>query len=396
MISAVIVAAGSGARAGFAGNKVLEELNGLPVLAYSLSAFANLDETVVVCRKEDEAKIQKLLSPYPNAKTCMGGATRAESVYNGLQAAKGEIVLVHDAARPFITQKIISDCIESVKKYGSGICALPATDTTVVAERGKIASVPPRPSVYTVQTPQGFYREELLACYRKAFEADNTEFTDDSGIYLAYANKKPALFTGERTNRKLTYREDFAPAERVGFGVDTHAFYGADEGAPDSGHSERSEESHGQSEGMPLVNFITLAGVRIPSTKILKAHSDGDVLVHALMDALLSAAGLRDIGYYFPDTDPKYKGAFSMELLAEVLRLVREQGFAPKNVSISVLAETPRLSPYIEAMKKSLSEALGLHEDAIGIAAGTNEKLGYVGEKKGITVYSTILLKEIK
>lgn len=377
MISAVIVAAGSGARAGFAGNKVLEELNGLPVLAYSLSAFANLDETVVVCRKEDEAKIQKLLSPYPNAKTCMGGATRAESVYNGLQAAKGEIVLVHDAARPFITQKIISDCIESVKKYGSGICALPATDTTVVAEHGKIASVPPRPSVYTVQTPQGFYREELLACYRKAFEADNTEFTDDSGIYLAYANKKPALFTGERTNRKLTYREDFAPAECVGFGVDTHAFYSENEGAP-------------------FVNFITLAGVRIPSTKILKAHSDGDVLVHALMDALLSAAGLRDIGYYFPDTDPKYKGAFSMELLEEVLRLVREQGFTPKNVSISILAETPRLAPYIEAMKKSLSEALGLPEDAIGIAAGTNEKLGYVGEKKGITCYATVLLKEIK
>lgn len=377
MISAVIVAAGSGARAGFAGNKVLEELNGLPVLAYSLSAFANLDETVVVCRKEDEAKIQKLLSPYPNAKTCMGGATRAESVYNGLQAAKGKIVLVHDAARPFITQKIISDCIESVKKYGSGICALPATDTTVVAEHGKIASVPPRPSVYTVQTPQGFYREELLACYRKAFEADNTEFTDDSGIYLAYANKKPALFTGERTNRKLTYREDFAPAERVGFGVDTHAFYSENEGAP-------------------FVNFITLAGVRIPSTKILKAHSDGDVLVHALMDALLSAAGLRDIGYYFPDTDPKYEGAFSMELLEEVLRLVREQGFTPKNVSISILAETPRLAPYIEAMKKSLSEALGLPEDAIGIAAGTNEKLGYVGEKKGITCYATVLLKEIK
>ncbi len=119
-------------------------------------------------------------------------------------------------------------------------------------------------------------------------------------------------------------------------------------------------------------------------------------MVHALMDALLSAAGLRDIGYYFPDTDPAYKGAFSMNLLKEVLRLVREQGLAPKNISISILAETPRLSPHIERMKESLSETLGLNENAIGIAAGTNEKLGYVGELKGITCYATALLKKIR
>lgn len=376
MITAIIVAAGKGERAGFQNNKVLEELNGLPVLSYSLSAFSDADEIVVVCRKEDEPQVKKLLSPFPQAKTCLGGATRTESVYNGLKAAAGEIVLVHDAARPFVTKKIICDCIESVKNYGSGVCALPATDTTVISEDGKIADVPLRKSVYTVQTPQGFYRDELLVCYQKAFE-DNAKFTDDSGIYLAYAKKKPALFEGARENRKLTYREDFAPCARVGFGVDTHAFYGADEGAP-------------------FVNFITLAGVRIPSDKILKAHSDGDVLVHALMDALLSAAGLRDIGYYFPDNDPKYKGAFSMELLEEVLRLVKEQGLAPRNTSISILAETPRLSPYIVRMKESLSEALGLPENAIGIAAGTNEKLGYVGEKKGITCYASVLLEEIK
>lgn len=375
MITAIICAAGRGERAGFGQNKILEELNGLPVLSYSLSAFSPLaDETIVVCRKEDEEGIRKLLSPFPNAKTVLGGSTRSESVYNGLKSASGEIVLVHDAARPFVTEKIIRDCIESVKKYGSGVCALPATDTTVIAKDGKIESVPARQNVYTVQTPQGFYREELLACYEKAYDDGWEGFTDDGGIYLAYANKKPALFTGERGNKKLTYREDFAPCERVGFGVDTHAFYGENEGAP-------------------FVNFITLGGVKIPSEKILKAHSDGDVLVHALMDALLSAAGLRDIGYYFPDTDPKYRGAFSMELLKEVLRLIKERGLAPKNVSASVLAETPRLSPHIERIKQSLSEALGLPENAIGIAAGTNEKLGYVGEKKGITCYATVLLK---
>ncbi len=375
MITAIICAAGKGERAGFERNKVLEELNWLPVLSYSLSAFSPLtDEMIVVCRKEDEGEIQKLLSPYPNAKTVLGGATRSESVYNGLKEATAEIVLVHDAARPYVTKKIIDDCIESVKKFGSGVCALPATDTTVLCEDGKIKSVPERKTVYTVQTPQGFYKEKLITAYEQAFR-EGTEFTDDSGVYAHYV-ESPYFFTGERTNKKLTYPEDFAPAERVGFGVDTHAFYA-------------------EGEGRPFINFITLGGVKIPSEKILKAHSDGDVLVHALMDALLSAAGLRDIGYYFPDTDPKYKGAFSMDLLDEVLRLVKEQGLAPKNVSISVLAETPRLSPHIEDMKKSLSETLGLSESAIGIAAGTNEKLGYVGEKKGITVYATVLLEKI-
>lgn len=370
MISAIIVAAGSGARAGFSENKILRELNGLPVLSYSLSAFSEADELIVVCRKKDEERILKLLSPFPNAKIRYGGETRAESVYNGLKAAKGEIVLIHDAARPFVTKKIIQDCIESVKKYGSGVCALPSTDTTVVAENGLIKSVPARDSIYTVQTPQGFYKEELLTAYERAI-ADGARFTDESGIYGAYV-KPPRLFIGERENKKLTYPEDFAPAERVGFGVDTHAFYADGEGAP-------------------FVNFITLAGVRIPSDKILKAHSDGDVLIHALMDALFSAAGLRDIGYYFPDTDPKYKDADSMNLLSETMNRVKDAGFLPKNASVSVLAETPRLSPYIDRMKSNLAKALGLPPEAVGIAAGTNERLGYVGEKKGITVYASVL-----
>ncbi len=375
MTTAVICAAGKGERAGLSDNKVLAELNGLPVLSYSLSAFSGSDEMIVVCRREDEKLILPLLRPYPNARTVHGGATRTESVYNGLKEAKGEIVLVHDAARPFITKKIIDGCIESVTRYGSGVCAVSATDTTVLVADGKISGVPKRQNVYSVQTPQGFYRDKLLECYEQAFR-DGGEFTDDSGIYARYA-ESPKICEGDRRNQKLTYPEDFQLTERVGFGTDTHAFYG-------------------EGEGAPFISFITLGGIRIPSEKILKAHSDGDVLVHALMDALLSAAGLRDIGYYFPDTDPAYKGAFSMNLLKEVLRLVREQGLAPKNVSISILAETPRLSPHIERMKESLSETLGLNENAIGIAAGTNEKLGYVGELKGITCYATALLKKIR
>ena len=181
MITAILCAAGSGSRAGFSGNKVLRELNGLPVLLYSVSAFsATADEILIACREEDRARIDALLSPFPHARTVIGGGTRTQSVYSALQAAQGDIVLVHDAARPFVTHKIIEDCIESVRAFGSGVCALPATDTTVLAEDGRIVSVPARKDVFTVQTPQGFLRDELLRAYTAAFsEEREDDFTDE-------------------------------------------------------------------------------------------------------------------------------------------------------------------------------------------------------------------------
>lgn len=378
MISVILCAAGSGTRARLPDNKILHELNGMPVLCYSLSAFAPFaDEILIACRKEDEKQIRALLSPFPCARTVIGGETRTESVHYALREAKGEIVLIHDAARPFVTRKIIEDCIESVKAYGSGICALPATDTTVLIEEDRICSAPARKSVYTLQTPQGFYTEKLLFAYKRAFDENQEhDFTDDSGVYGAYA-EPPHIFIGDRANRKLTYPEDFAPASRVGFGVDTHAF-----SAPR--HSDPTKEA---SES----TFIILGGVKIPAKSGLIAHSDGDVLVHALMDALLSAAGLRDIGYYFPENDPKYKNADSMKLLAEVMKRLRECAFGVQNASISILAEAPRLSPFIEEMRKNLTAVLSC--ESVAIAAGTNEKLGYVGEGKGITVYATVLLQ---
>ncbi len=373
MMTVIICAAGKGERTGFNENKILRELNGLPVLSYSLSAFAPfVDEILVTVTEKDEERINALLSPFPNARIVRGGNTRSESVYHALKEARSDIVLVHDAARPFVTEQIIRDCIDSVKNYGSGVCALPATDTVVFTRANQILSVPDRGTIYTVQTPQGFETKKLLAAYEQAIQAQNT-FTDESGVYAAFI-EPPRLFVGDVKNKKLTFAEDFSITERVGFGVDTHAFY-----------SEK--------EGAPLIGFITLGGARIPSERALKAHSDGDVLVHALMDALLSAAGLRDIGYYFPDTDARYAGADSMELLAETMRLVKEQQLKPRNVSISILAEKPRLSPYIEPMKSSLAEVLSLPLSQIGIAAGTNEKLGYIGEGKGITVYAMVLLK---
>ena len=368
MITAIVCAAGKGSRAGFSQNKLLCDFLGMPVLLYAVSAFSqsSVDEILVVCSKEDEPRIAPLLSPYPNAQTVLGGETRGQSVLNALQRARGEIVLVHDGARPFLSQKIIADCIACVKKYGSAICALPSTDTTVIVDGDKILNAPARDTVYTVQTPQAFYRDELLQAY---LLANGASFTDESSLFAHFV-RPPTLFLGERENRKLTFADDFRIADRVGFGVDTHAF---------------------GTENRPIV----LGGVQIPSERGLIAHSDGDVLIHALMDALLSAAGLRDIGYYFPDTDERFRGANSTHLLQEVVCLVREAGFRPMNASISVLAERPRLSPYIQEMKRVLAPLLHLDESAVAIAAGTNEKLGYVGEGKGITVYANVLLTTI-
>ncbi len=376
MITVILCAAGSGTRAGLPENKILHDLGGMPVLCHSLSAFAGIaDEILVPCREEDEDRITPLLAQYENAKPVRGGTTRAESVYNALKVAEGDIVLVHDAARPFVTPEIIRTCIESVKLYKSGICAVPATDTAALLEDDGFTPLPRR-NVYLLQTPQGFYTEDLRRAYEAAF-SDGREipFTDDSAVYAAYIGA-PRLCEGDRANRKLTYPEDFMPAERVGFGVDTHAFEHQDE--IDRGIARLN------------LSYIRLCGVTIPSNRAIEAHSDGDVAVHALMDALLSAIGERDIGYHFPDTDQSLKGIDSMVLLGRVMDMVWAKSLCVLNVSISVLCELPRLSPYIGAMRRAISAAVGCEN--VAIAAGTNEKLGYIGEGRGITAYATVLL----
>ncbi len=369
-ISVIICAAGTGARAGFDQNKLLVPLLGIPALERSLSAFAPFaDQLLIAINPRDKEEIAPLASKY-GAKTVLGGNTRAESVYNALKETDGEIVLVHDGARPFISGECIRSCIESVKEHTSGVCAIPVVDT-VVARKDGLLFYPDRKTTYAVQTPQGFLTAELRAAYEKAFSENRTDFTDDSSLFTAYV--RPATFCkGDKTNRKLTYKEDFfLSSSRVGFGVDTHAF------------GKRQD-------------YIALGGVRVPSESGLIAHSDGDVLVHALMDALLSAAGLKDIGHYFPDSDEKWKNANSMEMLAQVATLIAEQGFAPANVSVAIQAEKPRLAKYIDEIRQSLALALSLPVSAVGVSAGTNEKLGYVGEGKGITVYATVLLQSMQ
>lgn len=371
-IGVIICAGGQGARAGFSKNKTLVSIGTDCVLQKTLSAFdfPAVNEIVVAGSQSDYNEIVEICSKFPRTKTVVGGATRFDSVYNALQEIHADIVLIHDGARPFVSRKTIEECIHSVETYGSGICATPCLETIAIAENSKIHSVPKRETLRQIQTPQGFFTKEIRSAYERAKSENTSDFTDDSSVYSAYVDM-PTLCDGDYANKKLTYAEDFRSAfARCGFGIDTHAFGKAQE-------------------------YILLAGVKIPSDSGLIAHSDGDVLAHAVMDAMLSGAGLRDIGYYFPDTDKRWKNADSMKMLAQVVELLKEQGFAVKNLSVAVQAEKPRLAKFIENIKRALADALQIDPNAIGITAGTNEGLGYVGEGKGITVNAYVLLREI-
>ena len=375
-IYAVIPAAGAGSRAGFDKNKILQKMGGASVLWRTVSAFAqneNIAGIAVCANKNERAEIGRELCGFAKVLYADGGITRTESVKNALEVLAAlpcppDYVLIHDAARPFVSQKIIDDCVKTVRAHGSAVCALPCTDTLVHAQNDIITGSYDRETAFTLQTPQSFGFGELLAAYRKITPADS--FTDDSGVYAKYV-APPFLFTGEKRNIKLTFREDFAMNEtRTGIGVDTHAF-----------GAERK--------------YIVLGGVRIDAPTGLHAHSDGDVLCHAVMDALLSAAGLADIGHHFPDTDPQYKGADSLALLAKVRGILEVHGFAVGNISAAIVAEAPKLAPHIQKMKQNIADVLHISERAVGISAGTNEGLGYLGRGEGITVIATVLIKTV-
>lgn len=372
-VTAIVCAAGKGERAGFAKNKLLERINGKTVLERTLSAFdfSAVTEILVTASQADFAEISALCGRFPRTRAVLGGSTRFQSVFNALRQASGELVLVHDGARPFVKTETILGCIASVLQYGSGVCAVPAVDTIALTDgAGKIAEVPPRKDAFALQTPQGFYTAELLSAYEKAAAEKSGSYTDDSSVFAAFVGR-PRICAGARDNIKLTYAEDFKDNfARVGFGVDTHAFGRA-------------------------TDFVMLGGVKVPSDSGLIAHSDGDVLAHAVMDAMLSAAGLKDIGYYFPDKDEKWRNADSMKMLVAVKELIAAKGFAVKNLSVAVQAERPRLAAYIDAIRQSLAAALEIGPPAVGVSAGTNEGLGYVGEGKGITVSAYVLLKGV-
>lgn len=378
-ITAVICAAGRGERAGFDKNKLLVPFMGANALYYSVKAFKGIaDEIIVSCSPADMAEISAICTPM-GAKTVTGGKRRTDSVYAALKIATGDIVLVHDGARPYVKKAQIVRCTEDVIKFGSAIVAMPAVDTVAIADGGRISAVPKRSNVYMLQTPQGFWLKELKGAYERAI-ADGGEFTDDSSVYGAYVAPAHICDCGDGANKKLTYAADFAqdfpPVPKLGqgyaagIGVDVHAF--------------------GKKQ-----DFVVLCGVKIPCDSGLVAHSDGDAPVHATMDAMLSAAGLKDIGNYFPEDDPTYDGADSMQLLKATADIIAREGYAVESISLTIQAQKPRLKKYIDEMRANLGSATGADISRISVGAGTTEGLGFVGEGLGICAYCCAVLKTI-
>lgn len=361
-ISAIIAAAGSGTRSQRTENKIFADVGGISCIEKTYNSFAKsglIDEIFITANEND---IDRLTKTFPLARVIMGGNTRTASVKNALKNISDGIVLIHDGARPFVTKRIIENCINGVKEKGSAVTAIPVRDTIA---NGKDVGYIGKDGLLSIQTPQGFYAKDIKTAYD--FAGDKT-FNDDGEVYL---NKFGNLnFTaGEKNNVKLTYPEDFITEigeYRFGTGFDCHKLV-----------KDRK---------------LILGGIEIPHDKGLLGHSDADVLTHAIMDAILSAACMRDIGYWFPDSDPKYKDADSMKLLESVLKLTSEKGFRVKSVSAVIMAEKPKLKSHIPAITENLARALKISSDKVGVGATTLEGLGFVGREEGICVRANAVL----
>ncbi len=378
MNEAVIVAAGKGARMGLGRNKVLAPLLGVPVLVRTVRAFAGCPEIGrigIVTSADDLEAVRGLLETFSLqervAYVTAGGADRQESVRRGLERARGEIVLIHDGARPFVTRDVIARTIRCAERCGSGVAAVMLKDTVKrVDEAGRVLETPPREGLRAVQTPQTFPLADIREAHELA-RARGIRATDDAAL-LEKMGKAVHLVEGDVENIKLTTPEDLQVGEailrrrgegplpmRVGQGYDVHRLV----------------------EGRRLI----LCGVEVPCERGLLGHSDADVAAHALMDALLGAAALGDIGRHFPDTDPAYAGADSMMLLSHVVRLLAGRGYRPGNVDVTIVAQRPKLKDFIPEMRSRLSRVLGIEEDAVNVKATTTERLGFEGEGLGIS-----------
>lgn len=366
MNTAIITAAGSGERAELKFNKNLFFFDGSTVIEKTVSAFLaveEVDEVIVTAPKSDYEEFVKLLSPLSKkVKTILGGDTRTASVSKALNETRGEFVLIHDGARPFITPDLIKKCLYKAINEGNCVPALPLTETAGAIENGKIVRTE-RSKLLNLQTPQTFKTEEIKRAYSSIKRGES--FTDDCGVYCRYIGACNFI-EGEKSNVKLTYKPDFEKLlpQRSGIGYDIHE--------------------------LVVGRKLILGGVEIPRYKGLSGHSDADVVLHALMDAMLSACSLKDIGNYFPDTDQRYKDISSVILLKKVLETVKKQGYKPVNASFSIIAEKPKLSPYVDSMKKNLAFLLGLTEGRVGIACTTNEKIGELGSEKAIAAFCTV------
>ena len=348
MKCAVIVAGGSSTR--FGNDKLNMPLFDKTVLQNTVDVFRPIVHQIVVVGAHVDG------TTYAE-----GGQTRFLSVQNGLKMVHKncQLVAIHDGARPFASKNLVAKLFDEAQAKGSAIPSLPVTDTVWDVSTKKVTD---RNNLKAVQTPQVFDFAKIVEAFSKA---PHQNYTDESTLFYDVFGELN-LVEGDRSNVKITYPGDL-PTFRIGNGFDVHAFCEGD--------------------------FVILGGVKIPYNKKLKGHSDADVLAHAICDGVLSASNNRDIGVQFPDTDDKYLGANSMDLLATCVQIAKDSRFEVVNVSAVVICQAPKLAPHIPQMAQNLAKVLGVDVSCVNLSATTTEKLGALGNGDGIAVQSTVLLK---
>jgi len=383
-VAAVVVAAGRGTRTGLDYPKQYKVMDGSPMVRESLRAFAEhpqVDLVLPVIHPDDTTRFAAAAEGLGVAQPVAGAATRQGSVRAGLEALTGEapaIVLVHDAARPFTSSALISRAIAAATKNGAAVPGMPVTDTVKLVDgEGGVTATLNRAALRTVQTPQAFAYPALLDAHRRAAAEGREDFPDDAAL-VEWAGFKVTVFEGERGNMKMTTPEDFARIDRdaqaalgdirTGIGYDIHAF--------DSGG-----------------DHVWLGGVKIPHERKLSGHSDADVALHALTDAVLGALADGDIGVHFPPSDEQWRGASSDKFLKFAVERVKERGGIVSHLDVAIVAEAPKINPRRDEMRARIAEIAGLSIDRVGVKATTNEKLGALGRAEGIAAYATATIR---
>lgn len=374
-MAAIVVAAGQGLRAGQPVPKQFALWRGKPVLRHSVDALAaaGISPIIVVIPDGTDALVRDFLADLADIILATGGATRQESVRIGLEVLAGtapDLVLIHDAARPLLPAAVIDRLVAALDRHPGAIPVLPVVDSLAHAEASDgvetMGAPARREALRRVQTPQAFRFAEILAAHRDwdggAFAGDDAQVAQAGGLEIA-------LVEGDEALHKLTFATDFSPSAppvRVGTGYDVHRL-------------EEGEE-------------LWLCGVRIAHTHGLSGHSDADVAIHALVDALLGAVGAGDIGQHFPPSDPQWKGAASDRFLAHAASLVAKAGYALGNADVTIICEAPKIGPHREAMRARLADILGADPAAISVKATTTEKLGFTGRAEGIAAQAAVSL----
>jgi 2-C-methyl-D-erythritol 4-phosphate cytidylyltransferase/2-C-methyl-D-erythritol 2,4-cyclodiphosphate synthase len=380
-VSAIIAAAGAGRRLGAAQPKQLLDIGGGSMLQHSLAAFLGhprVSEVIVVLPAGAGAALPGGTATPDRVRTVEGGPRRQDSVANAFDAVapSADVVLIHDAARPFVSAAVIDRTIDAAAEHGAAIAALPSRDTVKRVDRGVITDTIPRDTVYLAQTPQGFRRDVLAKAV--ALGRAGVDATDEAAL-AERAGSRVHVVEGDPGNVKITTAEDLDAARRRLTGAPT----------PTTARIGTGYDLHVLVEGRPLI----VAGVTLASERGALGHSDADVACHAATDALLGAAALGDIGGHFPDTDPRWQGADSIGLLRETARLVRAAGFEPVNLDVTIVLERPKIKDAIGAMRARLAGALGIDVACVSVKGKTNEGVDAVGRGDAIAAHAVALVR---